>query len=92
VAVQDNGVGIKTEDMPKLFREFGQVDPGLGCQHQGTGLGLALCKSFVEMPGGMVGAGSLSGFGSTLCFKLPVEGLVRPTAFAASINNSSMAS
>lgn len=83
IVVQDTGVGIKAEDMPKLFREFGQVDPGLGRQHQGTGLGLALCKSFVEMHGGMIGAESLPDVGSAFWFMLPVEGPVRRAGFAA---------
>ncbi len=83
VAVQDTGVGIKEEDMAKLFQEFGQVDSGLGRQHQGTGLGLALCKSFVEMHGGMIGVESLAGIGSTFWFMLPVEGPVRRASFAA---------
>jgi len=91
VSVRDNGVGIKTEDMPKLFREFGQVDSGLGRQHQGTGLGLALCKSFVEMHGGMIGAESLVDVGSAFWFMLPVEGPVRRAAFAAGVNGGSAA-
>jgi len=91
VSVRDNGVGIRAEDMPKLFREFGQVDSGLGRQHQGTGLGLALCKSFVEMHGGMIDAESLVGVGSAFCFMLPVEGPVRRAAFAADLNGNNAA-
>jgi protein-histidine pros-kinase len=91
VSVQDTGVGIKEDDMPKLFREFGQVDPGLGRQHQGTGLGLALCKSFVEMHGGQIGAESLSGYGSAFWFMLPVDGPVRRASFAGTIGTGAAA-
>ena len=89
IAVQDDGVGIRADDMSKLFREFGQVDAGLGRQHQGTGLGLSLCRSFVEMHGGQIGAESLHGIGSTFWFMLPVEGPVRRASFAMNLQTSS---
>ncbi len=55
VSVRDTGMGIKPEDMPKLFHEFSQVDPSASRQQQGTGLGLALSHRFVEMHGGSIG-------------------------------------
>ena len=61
VSVTDEGIGIEREDMPKLFQEFSQVDSSASRQAQGTGLGLALCKKFVEMHGGTIGADSISG-------------------------------
>lgn len=80
VSVIDTGIGIKTEDMSKLFKEFSQVDSSASRQAQGTGLGLHLCQSFVEMHGGTIGAESIHGRGSTFWFLLPVEGPVRRPA------------
>ena len=77
VSVADTGIGIRPDDMAKLFVEFSQVDSAFNRQQQGTGLGLALCKSFVEMHGGTIGADSIFGKGSTFWFILPVEGPVR---------------
>jgi signal transduction histidine kinase len=74
VSVRDTGMGIKPEDMPKLFHEFSQVDTSHSRAQQGTGLGLALSKKFVEMHGGTIGAESVYGLGTTLWFILPVEG------------------
>ena len=77
VSVTDTGVGIQPEDMPKLFQEFSQVDSSASRQAQGTGLGLALCKKFVEMHGGTIGADSVPGRGTTFWFMLPAEGPIR---------------
>ncbi|HEU4700570.1 MAG TPA: ATP-binding protein [Gemmatimonadales bacterium] len=80
IAVTDTGIGIKAEDVPLLFQEFSQVESALDRREQGTGLGLALCKRFVELHGGTIGAESIHGKGSTFWFILPVEG---PPAVAA---------
>jgi len=77
VSVTDEGIGIKPEDMPKLFQEFSQVDSSSSRRAQGTGLGLALCKKFVEMHGGTIGADSVYGKGAAFWFLLPTEGPVR---------------
>jgi signal transduction histidine kinase len=77
VAITDTGIGIRTEDMPKLFQEFSQVDPSASRRAQGTGLGLALCKKFVEAHGGTIGAESIYGTGTTFWFILPTEGPFR---------------
>ncbi len=79
ISVTDEGVGIKREDMPKLFQEFSQVDSSSKRRAQGTGLGLALCKKFVEMHGGTIGADSVYGKGTALWFILPADGPVRRT-------------
>jgi signal transduction histidine kinase len=80
VSVTDEGIGIRREEMPKLFNEFTQVDSSASRRAQGTGLGLALCKKFVEMHGGTIGADSVYGKGAAFWFILPAEGPLRRTA------------
>jgi signal transduction histidine kinase len=77
ISVTDEGVGIKREDMSKLFQEFSQVDSSSSRRAQGTGLGLALCKKFVEMHGGTIGADSVYGKGTAFWFLLPADGPMR---------------
>ncbi len=84
VSVADTGIGIAAEDMGKLFQEFSQVDSSPSRRAQGTGLGLALSKKFVEMHGGRIGAESVPGKGSTFWFILPAEGPLRRGAPAPS--------
>jgi signal transduction histidine kinase len=74
VSIRDTGPGIRPEDLPRLFHEFSQVDSSPSRQQQGTGLGLALSRRFVEMHGGAIGCESVRGSGSTFWFTLPVEG------------------
>jgi PAS domain S-box-containing protein len=75
IAVTDTGIGIRAEDIPKLFQEFTQLDSFLGKQHEGTGLGLALTKRLVELHGGKIWAESLGpGQGATFTFTLPITG------------------
>jgi signal transduction histidine kinase len=80
VSVRDSGIGIRPQDSDKLFKVFSQVDSSASRQQQGTGLGLALCKQFVEMHGGAIGAESIFGEGSTFWFILPMEGPIRQPA------------
>lgn len=77
LAVGDTGIGVKREDLPRLFEEFSQVDGDLNRQQQGTGLGLVLSKRFVELHGGTIGAESVPGAGSTFWFIVPVDGPIR---------------
>jgi signal transduction histidine kinase len=78
VSVADSGIGIAPDDMGKLFQEFSQVETSASRQAQGTGLGL--CKKFVEMHGGTIGAESIPGRGPSFWFMLPTEGPVRRPA------------
>jgi PAS domain S-box-containing protein len=71
--VIDTGIGIKTEDVDKLFRPFRQIDSGLSRKHEGTGLGLSICKRLVEMLGGEIWVESEWEVGSTFGFVLPVK-------------------
>ena len=77
IAVSDNGIGIKSEDLDKLFIAFSQVDSSASRRVQGSGLGLVLCKRFVELHGGQIGAESIFGWGSTFWFMLPADGPLR---------------
>jgi signal transduction histidine kinase len=73
ISVSDTGIGIAPEDQEVVFEEFRQV----GTQHmqkrEGTGLGLALAKRFVELHGGTISVQSEVGKGSTFTFTLPVR-------------------
>jgi signal transduction histidine kinase len=72
VAVTDTGPGIAPDDRERIFEEFQQTD--IGAKHQeGTGLGLALSKHFVELHGGRIWVESELGSGSRFVFTLPVE-------------------
>ncbi len=72
ISVSDTGIGIKEEDMGKLFREFGQVNPEISRNYGGTGLGLAISKKLVQLHGGNIRADSRYGEGSTFTFTLPI--------------------
>ena len=74
ISVADTGIGIAKEDLPRLFTEFTQVDESLSRRFEGTGLGLALCRRFVEMHGGTIGVESTPGRGSTFRIELPLDG------------------
>jgi PAS domain S-box-containing protein len=72
LAVKDSGIGIKPEDLSRLFREFEQIDSGRGRRYEGTGLGLALTRRLVELQGGEISVESESGKGSTFTVTLPL--------------------
>ena len=72
VSVTDTGVGIAPEDHEAVFEEFRQVGASAAKQ-EGTGLGLALCRKFVELHGGTIWVTSAVGAGSTFTFRLPVR-------------------
>jgi PAS domain S-box-containing protein len=72
VRVRDTGIGIKTEDINRLFTEFEQLDSGTARRFEGTGLGLALTKKMVEFQGGQVTVESEEGRGSTFGVRLPL--------------------
>jgi len=71
VSVRDTGIGIAPEDQGAVFEEFRQVGSSAAKQ-EGTGLGLALCRKFIELHGGTIWVSSEVGKGSAFTFALPV--------------------
>ena len=72
VVVRDTGIGIAARDMERIGRPFEQVDNLMVRRHKGTGLGLALSRSLVEMHGGRFALESREGVGTTVSFTLPL--------------------
>jgi len=72
VSVSDTGIGIAPEDQEKVFEEFRQVGTAAK-KVEGTGLGLTLCRKFVELHGGRIWVKSREGVGSTFKFTIPVR-------------------
>jgi len=72
VSVSDTGVGIAPEDQEAVFAEFRQVGTA-DKKAEGTGLGLTLCRKFIELHGGRIWVKSREGVGSTFTFTIPVH-------------------
>jgi len=71
VRIRDTGIGIKAQDIGRLFTEFEQLDSGTARRFEGTGLGLALTKKIVEFQGGHITVESEVGKGSIFTIVLP---------------------
>ncbi len=74
ISVEDTGIGISPEDQKRLFQPFQQLETVLTKKVSGTGLGLNLCKKFVELHGGKIWVESEVGKGSKFKFVIPVRG------------------
>jgi PAS domain S-box-containing protein len=73
ISVSDNGIGLKREDFDRIFLPFEQADNSTSRKFQGTGLGLSLTKSLVELHGGTIRVESDGeGRGSTFIFTIPI--------------------
>jgi signal transduction histidine kinase/ActR/RegA family two-component response regulator len=73
ITVWDNGIGIREDDLARLFQPFVQLDSGLARETTGTGLGLALVAQMARLHGGSVNAASEPGVGSRFSIVLPWE-------------------
>ena len=74
ISVSDSGIGIPPEKLPHIFEAFTQVDASPSRKYGGTGLGLTISKSFVELHGGRIWVESEVGKGSRFTFTLPIQG------------------
>ena len=73
ICVIDTGIGIKEEELGRIFDKFVQADPTLIRQYEGTGLGLSITKGYVELHNGEIWVTSKYGEGSKFCFTLPLR-------------------
>jgi PAS domain S-box-containing protein len=80
VSVIDTGIGIPVDKVNKLFKPFSQVDGSERRQLGGTGLGLVICKEFVNLMGGKIGVSSEEGKGSSFYFDIKVKAQFAATA------------
>jgi PAS domain S-box-containing protein len=72
VEIVDTGIGIKEEDIGKLFKPFIQIESHLARKHQGSGLGLSICKKLIELLGGSIEVKSELEKGSIFTVMLPI--------------------
>jgi signal transduction histidine kinase len=71
LSVSDTGIGIWPEELSCLFQPFHQIDTGLSRKHEGSGLGLSICKKLMDMMGGDIRVESQWGKGSTFTVRFP---------------------
>ncbi|MEO5968960.1 MAG: ATP-binding protein, partial [Bdellovibrionia bacterium] len=86
--VTDTGMGIPEASFEKIFEEFHQLDNSSTRKHGGSGLGLTICKRFVERIGGTIGVKSVERKGSTFWFTLPYEVSVAPISLVNEANRA----
>ncbi|MDP2754433.1 MAG: response regulator [Nitrospirota bacterium] len=73
ICVEDTGIGIKDENLGKIFDKFTQVDVSAIRQYEGTGLGLSITRGLIALHKGMIWVTSKYGEGSRFCFTLPLK-------------------
>ncbi len=88
ISVSDTGSGIPPDKLSRVFEEFYQVDGSLRRNHEGAGLGLAICRRFVEAHDGRIWVESEVGKGSTFYVALPIPGARPPIARPQRIGSS----
>ena len=80
IVVSDNGIGIAPRDIPRVLQPFGQAETGLARKYNGTGLGLPLARSIVELHGGELTLDSEAGVGTTVRLRFPADRLIADAA------------
>jgi PAS domain S-box-containing protein len=80
ILVKDTGIGMSADEIPMALEPFQQIDSTLSRRYEGTGLGLPLAKSLVELHGGMLQIASEPGVGTTVTILLPRERVLRTAA------------
>ena len=73
LSVADTGIGMKPEELPDLFKPFHQIDTGLARRHEGSGLGLSICKRLMDLMDGTIQVESRWGQGSTFTIHFPAQ-------------------
>ena len=76
--VTDTGIGMDQATMDRLFKRFSQGDESRSRRHGGTGLGLEISRSLARLMGGDVTAKSVTGEGSSFCFRMPLHAIASP--------------
>jgi signal transduction histidine kinase len=79
ISVIDTGIGIAADDIPVILMPFGQADSSLARKYEGTGLGLPLTKSLIEMHGGALELESVLGTGTTVTVNFPPHRIIAKT-------------
>jgi signal transduction histidine kinase len=72
-SVTDTGIGIDSDNLTNIFRQYNQAAPAIATAYGGTGLGLSISKSLVACMGGTIGVESTIGKGSTFWFEIPFD-------------------
>jgi two-component system, sensor histidine kinase and response regulator len=78
--IEDSGIGIEEEQIPRLFKKFHQLNPNYDRNYAGMGLGLAITQQLVELHGGWIDVDSVVGSGSTFTVRLASQPLQLPDA------------
>jgi signal transduction histidine kinase len=81
ISVVDTGIGMTPEEIPIALMPFRQVESGLSRKHGGTGLGLPLVRSLVELHGGSLAIESKAGLGTTVTLIFPATRVIAPALF-----------
>ena len=90
ISLRDTGIGIKKENQDIIFEQFRQVDQSFNKKREGSGIGLSLVKSIVEMHGGKIELDSIYGVYSRFSVYLPAETIDERTLAAESYSADSL--
>jgi signal transduction histidine kinase len=77
IAVSDTGIGIREEDLNKLFIAYGRCGDAKNKKHEGTGLGLKISRDLADLLGGSISVTSIYGKGTTFIVSLPMQNMER---------------